>query len=326
MKILKVQTIFLLLGLTVNALAADSECVVISGLEKDESNAFWDFKDQNLYQGCKVYKSIKEFAKTAPSDRVIDLRVISHGKKDGTLVCDAGDESPAEVIHTLNLMSEKNKVFISLDSCYSEQVLKEKILADNKNLSSQNAQNNLCLYASSAPLRETFVDQTSFADFHFKGKVAPRNISVLDLYNQTAVGLLSAAPYDESSVTSFWAGEDVKTAVVPFLETMDKLMNSSLTLPTEKCETLVLATKLNPIHFGEISQSILNMSRAEDMFKFAPGEWKELILSFDRLLNLEGTRDYFQAWNKEGYDYARFRDVDKLCKDVAPRKPSANMP
>lgn len=302
---------------TLNIRAADSECIVISGLEKDESNAFWSFKDQNLYKGCTIYKSIKEFSKTGPKDKVIDLRVISHGKEDGTLRCDAGDETPAEVINTLNSIGENNKIFVSLDSCYSEQVLKEKVLQDHKNLSSSKAQNNLCLYASSAPMRKTYVDQVSFADLQFMGKEAPKNISVLELYNQTEVGLLSAAPYDESGITSFWANEDVKTAIAPFLETLEKFMNSSSTLPIEKCQTLVLVNKLSPTQFAELSGSIIKMGHSESTLQFTDERWKELILSFDRLTKREETKEYFQAWLKNGPDYGVYRDVIRQCEAQA---------
>lgn len=292
-----------------------SDCVVISGLEKDESNSFWEFKDQSLYQGCKIFRSLKDYASTKPENKTIDLRVISHGAIDGSIVCDAGTESPSDVIKSLNLLSGRNKIFASLDSCYSEQVLKEKIVQDKKGSTNQSQKQNLCIYASSAPRRETFVDEKSFADFQFLNKSFLKNKTVFEVYGQTTTGLLSAAPYDEAGLTDYWQGSEIKTLVKPFLIFIEKLPNSYLELPVGRCETLTLATKLNPRQFTELANLISEMAKAEKMHKRTSDQWLALLESFERLSVKKGTKDYFGEWINSDADFGSYREAIKLCEE-----------
>ena len=141
-----------------------THCYLVSGIENDLNGAFNKIKKELsskeilLKSGikCRVFNSWKdlmvqyhkESKNFDPKKDQILLSQGAHGNRDGSIACNAGYSSSDEIVNAMSEISAKFKTGMALESCYSAEIMKAKLLSDIMNPKSSTVK-NLCLITSS---------------------------------------------------------------------------------------------------------------------------------------------------------------------------------
>jgi hypothetical protein len=148
------------------------KCYVVSGLDFDHNGAFSNVKQYYSYKNANVrgekciivdcYRNktctysleaqltqLKNLESSSPDQRKNDIAIfqVGHGNEGGSVQLNGGTEE--NVFSFLNDLAKERKVFANLDSCFSGDVMREKLLWDMTNKSNSDSTKNLCLQTSS---------------------------------------------------------------------------------------------------------------------------------------------------------------------------------
>lgn len=152
------------------------ECYVVSGIEHDkktEKYAFdhaydWVEKPTSLAGSpCVVvagWTELNQRLSASKSTEPLFVLQLAHGDKGGVSVCDGGKTSAGDALMILNSAAEKRSVSAFLQSCYSGDILKEKLQRDERGETSEKVLNNLCLAAASPFGVSTRFDPAEFSE------------------------------------------------------------------------------------------------------------------------------------------------------------------
>jgi hypothetical protein len=236
------QLLFGLILLSSYSLFA-AECVVISGIKNDWNGAFSDRNVLNpktsMIAGkkCKVLDGWKELDAYVTSMNLkvgSDLMIVlgAHGgsrevagKKIVEFSCNIDAPNANQVMDELEKLSKTYKVGAVVDSCYSGDIMRKKIIRDHGNPS---LADNLCLYTSSSMGRVTFKADNDPLSLLEKAKAGD---TIEDMFLQTDAGMISSAAWEEVGVPEYLISKDLVQGLSA-MENMDEYLRS----PTE-CNT-----------------------------------------------------------------------------------------
>lgn len=226
MKILSILLLFILFSSSLFA----KECVVISGNKKDDKQVF---KDVPILKGptkvgdfnCKVFDSWEladAYVAKLPAGGELLVVQGAHGDAGGNATCNASDVTGDQILGYLDKFTTKFKVGSIIDSCYSGDLLKKKLIDDaDKNKTAEQLQ-KLCLITTSAPGKVSYGTD-------FLTDLTKKDQSGVDLENILLKysGIYStAAAWDSVGVTGYWKQLDQKLAG-KVLTNFSKLLNDS---------------------------------------------------------------------------------------------------
>jgi hypothetical protein len=217
-----------------------AECVVISGIDNDGNGAF---SDRNILdpktsiiagKKCKVLDGWKELDAYVTSMKLkagSDLMIVlgAHGgsrevdgKKIVEFSCNIDAPNANQVMDELEKLSKTYKVGAVVDSCYSGDIMRKKLIRDHGNPS---LADNLCLYTSSSMGRVTFKADNDPLSLLEKAKAGD---SIEDMFLKTDTGMISSAAWEEVGVPEYLISKDL-TQGLSAMENMDGFLRS----PTE---------------------------------------------------------------------------------------------
>lgn len=221
---------YFLLPLLISFSTMAAECFVVSGIEKDHARSL---KDRTLIQSetskiagknCIVVKSWKELnekiaAKKLPRDSDILIVQGAHGATNGIdvkFLCDAEEPTAEEVLGHLKKLSGQYRVGATIHSCYSGEIMKQKLLQDETN--NENL-DKLCLYTSSSMGRITYGQDK---DILSQLKSARPGQTLENLFLKVRSGMISSAAWSEIGLPEYFAKETVEQGYKA-LQSLDKI-------------------------------------------------------------------------------------------------------
>lgn len=206
-----------------------AECLVVSGLEKDTEHAFVGQKiftaEVSAIAGkkCHVFNNWKElsaFAQSRPKGSELLIAQGAHGMKtdegEVRFDCNAGTPSADEVLKSLQNLSQSYKVAAVIQSCYSGEIMKKKLIQDHLQ---NDGLENLCLYTSSSVGRVSTGSQEEMAKL-LEGAKAGDTLE--DLFMKTRAGMISSAAWEEVGLPSYLQKKDL-TMGLSVIQKMDKV-------------------------------------------------------------------------------------------------------
>lgn len=226
---------YFLLSLSISFSAMAAECFVISGVEKDRSHSL---KDRTLFQNesskiagknCTVVKSWKELNEKITAKKLqkgSDILIVqgAHGVnffddnkgQTAKFLCDAEEPTAEEVLGHLKKLSGDYRVGATIHSCYSGEIMKQKLLQDE---TSDENLDKLCLYTSSSTGRITYgQDQDILAQL----KSARPGQTLENLFLKVRSGMISSAAWSEIGLPDYFAKETVEQGYKT-LQALDKI-------------------------------------------------------------------------------------------------------
>lgn len=214
---------FFLLLLLVSrvGVAAELECIVVSGLEKDHNGAFANNKfltDESTGKSsakfgnkdCRVFDDWSEmttYVLASQSKKPLFIYQGAHGITGGGAVCNRGRVSGKAILNSLELMARDRKIGVWLDSCYSGDLIYEKLRKDERNPDAPHIQ-NLCLATASLPNHLMFTQGEGTA-------LANTNLSydLEFLFRLYGKGLISSADWSKSGIVEYMESRSHQAAV-----------------------------------------------------------------------------------------------------------------
>ncbi len=209
---MKMKLSLFFLFLTFQALG--SECFVVSGLKKDHNNFLGN---RNLFKSefskvagkqCTVVGSWKELDKVLITKKLpkgADVLIVqgAHGNEDAnrkiTFSCDAGTATSGEVLNYLNKFSANYQVGAVIHSCYSGDLMRDKLLQDEANPKNLD---KLCLYTSSSMGRVTWGTE---GDIIAKLESAISGETLEKLFLKVRAGMISSAAWSEIGLPEYFS-------------------------------------------------------------------------------------------------------------------------
>lgn len=312
------------------------KCIIVSGLKHDDVGFFGNYKTS----GCQVVYSFSEIEKMNLEGQVLDLRVLAHGdiKMDGSVVVGESckmSESPKDVVNSLNRIAKNNRLFASFGSCFSDQVMKERILFDqNHPLESNYLIDRSCFSSASSAKNTAESSVKSLIQSQFFSKI--KNTKIVDLFSSVETGLLSGAPFNTAGITDAWKdnGKNNALSLSKFSETISKLPTESENI---QHQLLLLLPKLSSEQFSNLSdninilmemdlKSIQKLARLVDEFA-SPEEINELE---KQKWNMKAMVDFIQnhpnvesekvyTSNLDGYALQALREIRKTLESPNPQ-------
>ncbi len=180
-------------------------CVIISGAKIDHNNVF-DlpmYKQDTINIGnhnCTIVDGWTEAVLIAEMLPPGDLLIVqgTHGGSDGTFACNSGDATADEVLTNLNRLSKRHKVGAAIDSCFSGEIMRKKLIADvgeeTKNLE------NLCLVTSSQLGRITYGGKNDLSNVLSRAKAGQ---TLEQIFLESNSGMISSAAWSEAGIPQY---------------------------------------------------------------------------------------------------------------------------
>ncbi len=188
------------------------DCLVVSGLKHDSNDAFISKKilvpSKSVVAGkeCKIFESWTELQKYTDETKGLgpDLLIIqgAHGGlnyelNDVTFSCDAETATADGVLIYLSTLSQKYQVGAVINSCYSGEMMRKKLINDQLgDISDQ----NLCLYTSSTIGRTSYSDDK---DFLSQLETVKPGQTMEDIFLQVDAGMISSAAWNEIDLPQY---------------------------------------------------------------------------------------------------------------------------
>lgn len=231
--------LFLFSLLSLSAFA--SECFVVSGIKKDPKNfikgdIFKAGASKVAGKDCTVVGSWRELRESITSKKIpkgADILIVqgAHGNQDEnkkvTFACDAQDVSSSEVLNTLNKISSDYQVGAVIHSCYSGDMMRDKLLQDE--IDSSNL-DKLCLYTSSSMGRVALGNTGQ--DIISKLKVAKSGQTLENLFLETRAGTISSAAWSEIGLPEYLAKKTTE-AGYKTLQALDQVTRGELSCASD---------------------------------------------------------------------------------------------
>lgn len=240
---MNILLIILSLSFVVPVLGA--ECFVVSGIEKDHSNSL---KNKNFFKNglskvagkdCTVVRSWKELNQAIASKKIPkggDVLVVqgAHGaddydnlgNKNPRFLCDADEPTASEVLGHLNKLSEQYRVGATIHSCFSGEIMKQKLLQDEidgKNL------DKLCLYTSSSTGRIAYGRDGDIIGQLEKSKPGQ---TLENLFLKVKAGMISSAAWSEIGLPEYFSKKTVEEGYKT-LQALDKITRGQFTCESD---------------------------------------------------------------------------------------------
>lgn len=191
-------------------------CVVVSGRLREGSTgpfgAHHPWLAQNSVRAggmnCAIVRSWDELsvhAEALPPGQPLLILQGAHGQLDRAsqevqFHCDRKSISGREVLNALERLSRDRPVAAALASCYSSQVLLEKLIRDEQRDPHDARVRNLCLSTASVFARPAHVGENDFlANLEERAR---DGVSMNQFYLSARSGLISSAPWSESGLPS----------------------------------------------------------------------------------------------------------------------------
>lgn len=278
--------------------------------------AFSQYYNQSTCSSIRDLDDIKLNYK----NQVIDFRVLAHGKEDksGAVVCKKTVETDEILDKVDGLVATGNKVFLSLDSCYSAEVLKKFVLRQEKEDLDAPSLDHACVYSASAFNTLANTDEDSFARFQFLDlkKIVGKNL--ISAYTQTTGGLLSGFPWETADLVNAFLNKTVDLKRLLFFI---NLAIESGNLSTEKKVSLHLVKTLRVDEFVNISEDLNTLgdphSQKYTSWNQNQRNMTDYIDSYERIANLEIGLSFLEALRNESL-YSR--EYLSVCKQKDPRR------
>ncbi len=195
-------------------------CVVVSGRLREGATGPFGANHPWLAQNsvragdlnCAIVRSwdeLKVHAEALPTGQPLVILQGAHGQLDRTTQevqfhCDRKSVSGREVLDTLESLSRDRPVAAALASCYSSQVLLEKLMRDEQRPSQDVRVRNLCLATASVFARPAHVGENDFLS-NLEER-AREGVSFNQFYLSARSGLISSAPWSESGLPGMVRG------------------------------------------------------------------------------------------------------------------------
>jgi hypothetical protein len=174
---------------------ATTECIVVSGLEKDHDNVLLAEK---LYlrkypERCKVVNSWTEVKPISKNGSQVLIIQASHGNPGGFSDSDSGIDSPYLIQSSIKNLSKNYKLGVFLESCYSGDFMNYFLSEDN------DVQKNTCLITNSVLNRPALggTNRSNFESLLNLGTNKSLNTFFLESATQ---GLISSADWHQSGL------------------------------------------------------------------------------------------------------------------------------
>lgn len=186
-------------------------CIVISGAQNDFNGAL----DYQLFRqktkvgsfDCIVKNSWAEAKAHVAANLVKGSQLLliqgAHGGRDGSYHLNAGQYPKEEVLKDLNFLAKDYKVGAVINSCFSGNLLKDKLLEDD---AAGVASDQLCLLTTSSFGRISYKMMYDLAD---QITSAPAGIDLNSIYLSSRAGLTSAAAWNEIGLPSYFRSKSL---------------------------------------------------------------------------------------------------------------------
>jgi hypothetical protein len=220
----------------------NTTCFVISGAFDDHNGAFseaiFSHKDTTYEKlggmQCKIadWEELDKLLKVGnrdapPKDSQILIIQAAHGGPGGNARCNAGDVSGDQILSSLEDYSKRYHVASFIDSCFSGDIMKKKLLNDAK-LSDHPRLDKLCIATSSYFGKSSWGN--NFANDPLKYAVPGGSFEDLFTKDQPEYGkfdgMLSSAKWTETGITQYLLSQGVKDGF-DALSNLQKLLSPS---------------------------------------------------------------------------------------------------
>ena len=251
--------------------ASAFQCLVVSGLEKDEVHVLSDvpFLKPNFEVAgnkCQIFNSWaalefyvfgdkKHPSKVGEKESLLILQG-AHGGQGGSAACNEGDPTGDEIYGSLKKISEKFQTGAIIHSCYSGDLMERKLKDDSK--APGKSLDHLCLVTDS--LFGRTVAGRNDSSGYLVGFAKPE-MSLESLFTRSKGGMISSAAWDDSGVTQYF---------------MSRVYDDALTM-ISKMGTF---TKLNPedqvctLSAKAVASPIITKWNDEAMINYMNGDFE----------------------------------------------------
>lgn len=180
-------------------------CVIISGAKRDHNKAF-DlpmYKQDSIVIGNHDCVIVDDWVTAViVAERMIpgELLIIqgTHGGSDGSFACNGGDATADEVLTNLNRLSKRHKVGAAIDSCFSGEIMRKKLIEDvgkdAKDLE------GLCLVTSSQLGRITYGGKNDLSNVLSRAKAGQ---TLEQIFVESNSGMISSAAWSEAGIPQY---------------------------------------------------------------------------------------------------------------------------
>jgi hypothetical protein len=326
-----------------------SECLIVSGVNQDFNNAFLPFKpalesgDQLIpTKKCKVFTSwdnLSEYVDSKNSKENFLIVQAAHGIQGGGSILDSQRvENSKKMVDIINAISEKHKVGLFLQTCYSGDVMVEKIARDESDYNAAKDSiekskildrlKNLCLITSSVP---SFVSIS--AQPIGSGLNNDKPISILpvlgdknnfgknleDLQSVIPQGLISSGAYSSYGLSQYFLDKnaiDSSLLGIKLIETLNtKDVRNDLQCGIEENNYYYNLSKLclNHVFSKSFLVTLYNIKEIGDRYKISFGHNFANKLKSMNKSSLKNCYDsFFKQYKKTTKDDATENGVIKL--------------
>lgn len=144
---------------------------------------------------------------------------VAHGHEGGTCACNAGYSSGEEVLGHLQGLSSQHPVFSVMFSCYSGDLLRKKLVSDQK-MPSDPSIDHLCLMTGSFFGRGAEGGKSDILSVLENEHLSGMNAD--EVFLKTDEGLISSAPWSGSGAANYFSGNRFKEteAVLNSIQTL----------------------------------------------------------------------------------------------------------
>ncbi|MBF0301009.1 MAG: hypothetical protein HQK51_20035 [Oligoflexia bacterium] len=238
--LLNIIIIILLIGPLTSPLFA-FQCFVVSGMKADFNGALKDDillekNPQIAGSSCLTFDSwtaLKEhYQKTKQSTIDEDIMIYqgTHGGQGGYAWTNTERTSPDKIIEVLELIGANNRVGYVAKSCYSGDLLMNKMSLDEVRFKEHTpipSLGNVCILTMSAPGRSTTagtLTETKGIDKSL-ARVQP-GVTMEEFFSTEKEGLFSSAPWSQSGLIRYYQNNSIKNGL-EVLQNLEGILSGS---------------------------------------------------------------------------------------------------
>lgn len=189
-----------------------TECILISGIDKDHNRAFaYEGQDSFYKYGGKLgrmhcksfghWSDASEYLNSHPLPPNSQLLILqaAHGAPGGDAVCDKGMVSGTDTMRYLRTFSKSYKVAFLTSSCYSGDLIRQQLEQDELS-NEEHLMSHLCIGATSIfglPARAEMGWIVAI-------RKAESSSSIEDVYKKSKAGLISSAAWGQIGLPAYF--------------------------------------------------------------------------------------------------------------------------